>query len=61
MTSAEIVLTCQGIASTMLDALERQDTTIITPTLLAHALRDLANICEAQQRQLNRLTQSVGS
>jgi hypothetical protein len=43
----------------MLTHLEAQ--TAATNTMLTHAVRDLANLCADQQRQLNRLNQSVGS
>jgi len=59
VTGAENIRLCEGIAAAMLTAL---DSNVAADTLmLTHAVRDLANLCADQQRQLNRLNQSVGS
>lgn len=57
MTGHEIVKLCDGIAAAMLTHLEAgagADTMMLT-----HAVRDLANLCADQQRQLNTLNRGV--
>lgn len=57
--SADKIHLCEGIAEAMLINLERQvpaDSFVLT-----HAVRDLANLCADQQRQINDLVEVHGS
>jgi hypothetical protein len=60
MTSAEKIRLCDGIAAAMLTHLEGTGGGADT-LMLTHAVRDLANLCADQQRQLNRLVEVHGS
>jgi hypothetical protein len=66
MTTGTIVLTCERMARAIKDLLDHD--TVPSNTLLAHGVRDLANICIEQQqqiidqqRQINRLIEAHGT
>jgi len=66
MTTGTIVLTCERIVRRLEDQLDHD--TAPSKVMLAHAVRDLANICNDQQRQItdqqrqiNRLIEAHGT